>query len=91
MRVRYGLKGIALHTWEPQPPQGQEWKLVARQGSTGPADDAIPALQLWGSSEDDDAIGIVFRYQDGDNYYRFSMDRERGYRRLVLSHVRFDR
>ena len=34
-------------------------------------------------SLDDDAIGVLFRYQDGDNYYRFSMDRERGYRRLV--------
>ncbi len=34
-------------------------------------------------STDDDAIGLVFRYQDADNYYRFSMDRERGYRRLI--------
>ena len=32
---------------------------------------------------DDDAIGVVFRYQDANNYYRFSMDRQRGYRRLV--------
>ena len=29
------------------------------------------------------AIGVVFRYRDEDNYYRFSMDRELGYRRLV--------
>lgn len=34
-------------------------------------------------SDDNDAIGIMFRYQDGDNYYRFSMDRERRYRRLI--------
>ena len=34
-------------------------------------------------STDDDAIGVMFRYQDADNYYRFSMDSERGYRRLV--------
>lgn len=34
-------------------------------------------------SVDDDAIGLVFRYTDASNYYRFSMDRERGYRRLV--------
>lgn len=34
-------------------------------------------------SEDDDAIGVVFRYQDEKNFYRFSMDRERRYRRLV--------
>ncbi|NIS81968.1 MAG: hypothetical protein GTO14_17565, partial [Anaerolineales bacterium] len=34
-------------------------------------------------SGDDDAIGLMFRYKDKDNYYRFSMDRERKYRRLV--------
>jgi len=34
-------------------------------------------------SQDDDAIGVMFRYQDSDNYYRFSWDRSRGYRRLV--------
>jgi hypothetical protein len=34
-------------------------------------------------SDDDDAIGVIFRYQDEQNYYRFSMDRQRRYRRLV--------
>jgi len=34
-------------------------------------------------SRDDDAIGIMFRYLDGGNYYRFSMDKQRGYRRLI--------
>lgn len=34
-------------------------------------------------SDDGDAIGVMFRYQDGGNYYRFSMDRQRSYRRLV--------
>lgn len=34
-------------------------------------------------SSDDDALGICFRYQDADNHYRFSMDAQRGYRRLV--------
>ncbi len=34
-------------------------------------------------SFDDDAIGLLFRYSDANHYYRFSMDRERGYRRLV--------
>jgi hypothetical protein len=29
------------------------------------------------------AIGVVFRYQDGNNYYRLSMDRNGPYRRLV--------
>lgn len=35
------------------------------------------------STTDDDAIGVVFRYRDANHYYRFSMDRERRYRRLV--------
>jgi len=35
------------------------------------------------ASDDDDAIGVVVRYLDAGNFYRFSMDRERGYRRLV--------
>ena len=34
-------------------------------------------------STGDDAIGIMFGYRDANNYYRFSMDRERKYRRLV--------
>ncbi len=40
-------------------------------------------LSVYVRSADNDAIGVVFRYQDANNYYRFSMDRERGYRRLV--------
>jgi hypothetical protein len=35
------------------------------------------------TSKDDDAIGVMFRYQDSGNYYRFSWDRQRGYRRLT--------
>jgi Malectin domain/Bacterial TSP3 repeat len=38
-------------------------------------------LKLW--SQDNDAMGVMFRYQDGDNYYRFSWDQERSSRRLV--------
>ncbi len=34
-------------------------------------------------AEDDDALGIMFRYRDADNYYRFSWDSQRIYRRLV--------
>lgn len=34
-------------------------------------------------SDDDDALGVIFRYQDPANYYRFSWDAERGVRRLV--------
>jgi len=35
------------------------------------------------SSGDDDDIGIMFRVQDDHNYYRFSWNRQIGYRRLV--------
>ena len=34
-------------------------------------------------SDDGDAVGVVFRHQDEDNYYRFSMDAQGGYRQLV--------
>lgn len=33
--------------------------------------------------QDDDAAGLVFRYRDSQNFYRFSLDAQRGYRRLV--------
>lgn len=45
--------------------------------------DVIISAQL--QSFDDDAIGILFRYSDDANYYRFSMDSQRAYRRLVKS------
>ena len=35
------------------------------------------------TAADDDDIGVMFRYQDGNNYYRFSWGRQRSYRRLV--------
>lgn len=41
------------------------------------------ALSATLRSDDDDAIGVVFRYQDANNFYRFSMDTQRAYRRLV--------
>jgi hypothetical protein len=34
-------------------------------------------------STDPDAVGAMVRYVDGDNYYRFSMDRNGSYRRFV--------
>ncbi len=34
-------------------------------------------------SKDDDTMGVIMRYQDAKNYYRFSWDCERGIRRLV--------
>lgn len=35
-------------------------------------------------NSDNDALGMVFRWVDATHYYRFSMDSERGYRRLVV-------
>lgn len=40
-------------------------------------------MELDIKSHDDDSIGILFRYTDAENYYRFSMDRSRNYRRLI--------
>ncbi len=34
-------------------------------------------------SLDDDSFGVVFRYTDAQDYYRFSMDRQRSFRRLI--------
>jgi hypothetical protein len=34
-------------------------------------------------STDNDAIGVMFGYKDAKNYYRFSMDQQRSYRRLI--------
>jgi YD repeat-containing protein len=34
-------------------------------------------------SPDNDGMGLMFRVQDNNNYYRFSMDSERNFRRLV--------
>ena len=35
------------------------------------------------STADNDALGVLFRLQDANNFYRFSWDRQRNYRRLV--------
>ena len=43
--------------------------------------DTVLSLTL--TSTDDDAIGVVLRYAGPGDFYRFSMDSERGYRRLV--------
>lgn len=61
----------------------------------GPDPDKPGTYVLWGDdfenytvtgemkSGDDDALGVMFRYQDANNYYRFSMNREMMYRELV--------
>jgi hypothetical protein len=41
--------------------------------------DALVSLR----SDETDAIGVMFRYQDPNNYYRFSMDQNQQYRRLI--------
>jgi len=40
-------------------------------------------LKMSIKSNDNDAIGVMFRIQDQDNYYRFSWDQERKLRRLT--------
>jgi hypothetical protein len=40
-------------------------------------------LSLRVMSEDDDQLGVMFRYQNSQNYYRYSIDNERPGRRLV--------
>ena len=35
------------------------------------------------TTADNDGVGVTFRYQDENNFYRFSMDSQRHYRRLV--------
>ncbi len=40
-------------------------------------------LELTLRAGDDDALGVMFRYQDTDNYYRFWWDQQRRYCRLV--------
>ena len=40
-------------------------------------------LSAYLRAEDDDALGIVFRYASAGRHYRFSMDRERRRRRLL--------
>ena len=40
-------------------------------------------ISLTFRSQDDDGVGIMFCFQDNNNYYRFSWDKERTYRRLI--------
>lgn len=64
---------------------------VVAAGSYEPATHAVGGDERWRDVEisvrlrstDDDAIGVLFRYVDEQNYYRFSMDSQRAYRRLI--------
>jgi hypothetical protein len=40
-------------------------------------------LSVYLSAAGGGAMGLVFHFRDGNNYYRFSMDRNRKYRRIV--------
>jgi len=68
-------------------PDGEEFSKGADPSDPG----SVPPVATWTDyralltmrSQDNDAVGVMFRYQDADNYYRFSWDRERDYRRLV--------
>ena len=70
-------------------PSNEEYWQLPDNVSTGD-DSSVPApswtdyrLTLTMGSDDDNAIGVMFRYHDNDNYYRFSWDSQRKYRRLV--------
>ncbi|MCL6433808.1 MAG: hypothetical protein K6T90_06240 [Leptolyngbyaceae cyanobacterium HOT.MB2.61] len=49
-------------------------------GSTAWSDYAVEMFLRAGN---DDAFGLMFRYRDANNFYRFSMDLQRSYQRLV--------
>jgi hypothetical protein len=51
-----------------------------RRGDPAWTDVAINVRMM---NADDDAIGVMFRVVDAINYYRFSMDSERSYRRVT--------
>ena len=53
---------------------------MAVTGNSGWGD---TTLTVRARSEDNDALGVVFRYRDPQNFYRFSMDSQRTYRRLT--------
>jgi hypothetical protein len=65
--------------------------LLIYDGDSAPAGAGAPRprewtdyrLSLYARSSGAGALGIVLRYIDANNHYRFSMDRELGYRRLV--------
>ena len=83
----YGTDPLLADTDADGIPDGAE--IVA--GTDPTVSDSSAPLMLWRDyqvtmllrSNDNDALGVLFRYQDRNNYYRFSWDRQRAYRRLV--------
>ena len=73
---------------ESGPSNEEYWRLPDDVSGEGGASVPAPSwtdyrMTLTMGSDDDGAIGVMFRYHDNDNYYRFSWDRDRNYRRLV--------
>lgn len=64
-------------------PDKNEPEKLGTYAYTGDASWSDYEVSLKLRSTDNDAIGIMFRYQNPDNYYRFSMDKQRSYRRLI--------
>lgn len=62
---------------------GNEYHEPGTHGVTGDPEWRDYRATVALGSGDNDALGLLIRYQDRDNYYRFSMDHERDYRRLV--------
>ncbi|MFP4625772.1 MAG: hypothetical protein ACLFNI_04165 [Natronomonas sp.] len=62
---------------------GNEYHEPGTHGVTGQPEWRDYRATVTLGSGDNDAIGLLVRYQDRENYYRFSMDHERNYRRLV--------
>ncbi|MEF8843102.1 MAG: DUF6603 domain-containing protein [Haloarculaceae archaeon] len=62
---------------------GNEYHEPGTHGVTGDPEWRDYRATVTLGSGDNDALGLLIRYQDRDNYYRLSMDHERAYRRLV--------
>lgn len=80
--IRDGVLHQSSNIHEPPNDRDSPWKLgtMALAGDETWTD-VLVRVRL--RAFDDDAVGVVFRYTDENNYYRFSMDSERSYRRLV--------
>ena len=65
------------------PPTNQDPNKLGTHAIAGNLEWRDYVLSVRLCSDDKDAMGVVFRYQDEDNYYRFAMDTQRPYRQLV--------
>lgn len=65
----------------PNPEKPGTYLVLRADQSRPPVQDFVFETTL--QADDDDGIGLVFRWQDVDNFYFFLMDSERGYRLLA--------